>query len=284
VETIAEADVILSSFGDPYDTNGGLLGRGGQEVTRTHANDLGKTRPYGLTLCNIGTPGCSGADPFTPEFHRVEGAFNAPPSLGTFTGFEVQRKRALAGDETFEAIETDVVLDTDEDSPTFKKLTFIDGTELANAVDYAYRVRGLATDGNTGWSTPDVITAVNDAPLLSVPVPPPSGEDLYTMTNKQTLKKSAAEGVLINDRDRDSPSAFRGRRVVAVVTQPTKGTLVMDASGAFTYQLFKSNQSSFVGVDTFTYTADDGDSSEGPTVPLSAPSRVVTVTIKVTKK
>jgi len=259
---------------------GGLVGgRGGdQEIDSTIANDLGKTRPYALKVCVIGTPGCSAADPSTPEYHRVEGTFNAPP-FGDFSDYEVQRKRAAASDTTFVTIPNATIKDPVTLKPTNR---FRDLTELADGVEYAYRVRGVAADGNTGWTraTPNtVIEAVNDAPEAA-----PDG--VFQVSNKSVLNGA----VLGNDLDDDSPTAFRARRAI-LVSGPAVGTLRCGASGpspaicadgTFRYTPPKG---SFLGEVTFTYKADDGlsNDSHSPQVPLSGFSDTVTVTINVFK-
>ena len=281
---------LLGGRGGLLSGRGGLLGgRGGEqsgEITHRLAGELGKTRPYALSLCIVGQdPDCSDADPFTPAFHRIGGTFNAPP-FGPSTGYEyeVQRKRASASDATFVTIQTDVVLDTVKN-----KLTFIDNTELANAVDYAYRVRGLATDGNTGWSQTEVKTAVNDAPVAVA-------DGTYQVNNKSTLTvpSQGNPGLLVNDTDHDSPSAYIGRRAVLVNgPAPGTGTLTCGTSGPSpaicadgSFRYVPPKGGSYVGLVTFTYKADDGDSNDGhsPQIPLSGYSNTVTVTINVFKK
>ncbi|HXV68794.1 MAG TPA: Ig-like domain-containing protein, partial [Nitrospira sp.] len=280
----------------------GLIGgRSGQEgeVTYKLAKDLGKTRPHGLTLCNIGTSGCSNAAPSTPELSRVAGSFNAPP-FGTFTDYEVQRKRTSESDDDFDPISVNVVLD-----PETNKLTFIDYTELADGVhcksirendaecEYAYRVRGLSTDGNTGWSLSKVIAAVNNAPAV--------GHDgVYQVNNKSTLTvpSSGNPGLLVNDTDPDSPTGYIGRRAVLVsgpvdVNGMPTGTLTCGTSGPSpaicangSFRYVPPKGASFVGLVTFTYKSDDGLSNDGhsPQVPLSSLSGTVTVSINVFKK
>jgi VCBS repeat-containing protein len=73
----------------------------------------------------------------------------------------------------------------------------------------------------------------------------------------------AAPGVLGNDSDVDSASL-----TAAVVTGPTRGTLALNANGAFTY----TPAANYSGPDSFTYTASDG----------SLASNVATVAITVT--
>ena len=234
------------------------------ELTFTLANELGKSRPHQLTVCVIGRdPGCSNAPEFDPNYHRVEGHFNAPP-FGEYSGYEVQRKRADASDTTFVTVGT-----TSTNS-------FIDPTELANGVAYVYRVRGLAVDGNNSeWSQISApVTASNDAPQAV-------GNGTFTVDNKSTLPLVIQTQLLFDDRDVDSPTAFVGRRLVVTV-QPAHGTLTLNGSGTtLTYKPTKN----YVGPDNFKYKTDDGlsSSSDAPPVALSGLSNEVTVTINVIK-
>jgi hypothetical protein len=232
--------------------------QGREEMSYNLALELGKSRPSSLAVCNVGTPGCRDAAPFTPAYHRVFGRFSPIPfGAGTY---QVQRKRGGAADSTFVTV---VTTTTNE---------FIDYTELADGVTYTYRVRLVAADGNSGWSASRSIPAINDAPMAS--------SDVYEIDNKSELTV-AAPGVLGNDADRDSPAAFIGRRAVLDVG-PVVGTLTLNANGSFKYTPPKG--ASFVGPVTFTYRADDGLSSDSPQVPLSGFSAPATVTINVTKK
>jgi hypothetical protein len=237
-----------------------------EELTFTHANEMGKSRPYQLTVCVIGNPGCSTAAPFDPNYHRVEGHFSAPP-FGGFSSYQVQRKRAGAADSTFVTV-----------GGTTSANTFVDSTELADSVfnsglQYVYRVRGLATDGNSEWSRPSApISPVNNQPVASADPGP------FTVDNRGTLTLD----VLANDSDGDSPPAFKGRRPL-ITQQPTSGTLTPNSDGTLTYTPPRTFSGTSLVV-SFKYRADDGLSSDTPQVPLSAPSdQEITVTITVTK-
>jgi uncharacterized protein len=83
---------------------------------------------------------------------------------------------------------------------------------------------------------------------------PVAANDSYT-TDEDTPLTVAAPGVLVNDTDGN------GDPLTAVlVSGPTKGTLVLNSDGSFTY----TPNANYNGSDSFTYTAHDGsaDSNE----------------------
>jgi Big-like domain-containing protein len=260
---VGDMGSVAADLGSVAGDLGSVAGEQGSqdELSYTLANEMGKSRPYQLTVCVIGRDnGCSTAPPFNASYHRVEGHFTAPP-FGGFTSYEVQRKRASASDATFVTVGT---------TPTN---SFVDTTELADNTAYVYRVRGLATDGNSEWSRNSAsLTATNLAPQAV-------GEGPFPVDNKATLPLSIAT-LLANDADSDSPSAFTGRRLIVTV-QPAHGTLTLNSAGTIlTYTPVKT----YEGPDSFKYKTDDGLSSDSPQIPLSGLSNEVTVTITVTKK
>ncbi len=121
------------------------------------------------------------------------------------------------------------------------------------------RVRILGTSGTSQLLK---ITAFNlDNPSNNSP--PTAVADTYAATEDTVLTVTAANGVLKNDTD---PNA--GTTLTAVIaTQPTKGTLTLNANGSFTY----TPQANANGTDTFTYRASDGTAQSSP----------VTVTINI---
>jgi VCBS repeat-containing protein len=78
--------------------------------------------------------------------------------------------------------------------------------------------------------------------------------DSYEAT-EDTVLTVAAPGVLANDTDVDNNTLS-----AAVVTQPTNGTLVLNANGSFTY----TPNANFNGTDSFTYRASDGTLQSAP--------------------
>ena len=215
---------------------------------------MGKGRPSGVTACVIGRDaGCAGAVAFSAAYHRIPVRFTPSP-IGSFSSHEVQRKRASEPDTAFTTVGTTTTT------------AFTDLTELPNGVAFAYRVRGLASDGNSGWSHPS-------PPIIAFNEPPVAVADSYSGAAK-TLN-IAAPGVLANDRDPDSPAAFLGRRAVRVAG-PSLGTLTLNPNGSFVYTPNKCGVA-----DSFTYTADDGPWSVDPTIALSQPSNTVAVAVIV---
>lgn len=110
----------------------------------------------------------------------------------------------------------------------------------ANGTDtFTYR----ASDGTNQSAITTVtitIAPVNDAPVAV--------NDSFSTTRNTPLTQ-AAPGVLVNDTDVDSTTL-----TVTVVTNPTNGTLTLNANGSFTY----TPNNNFTGTDTFTYRVSDG--------------------------
>ncbi|PKO14105.1 MAG: hypothetical protein CVU39_16140 [Chloroflexi bacterium HGW-Chloroflexi-10] len=128
--------------------------------------------------------------------------------------------------------------------------TAAEGTQV---VLTATITNGTAPDSNYVQNFTITVT-VNDAPVALA--------DSYDVDETRQLSIDAANGVLANDTDVDSPA------ITAVLVSTTaNGTLTLNADGSFTY----TPNVDFGGVDTFTYKATDG----------KADSNVVTVTINV---
>jgi hypothetical protein len=111
------------------------------------------------------------------------------------------------------------------------------------------------------WSNVAIVTItvnpINDAPIAN--------NDAYTMDQNpagNAVLSIAAPGLVVNDTDVDSSSLS-----AVWVSNPTQGTLLLNADGSFTY----TPTTGYVGTDSFTYKANDGQ----------ADSNVATVTITV---
>lgn len=109
--------------------------------------------------------------------------------------------------------------------------------------------KDLGSAGNDdywGWGRIDVGKAIEQN---AGPMPPVAQDDNYTTNEGQTLNV-AAPGVLANDSDPN------GQALTAVIdTNPTNGTLTLNANGSFTY----TPNAGFFGQDTFKYKARDTD-------------------------
>jgi hypothetical protein len=138
----------------------------------------------------------------------------------------------------------------------------LDGVQYINVTDTGfdsqpvYSSGGISLDMWTG--TPSLM---NIKSLLVFSASPIAQNDSYQVSQGSTLAVSAP-GVLSNDTGNGS-SSF----TAAVITPPANGTLNLQPNGSFTYV----PQTSFSGIDSFTYQANAGGAS----------SNVATVTITV---
>jgi VCBS repeat-containing protein len=111
-----------------------------------------------------------------------------------------------------------------------------------------------ATDGTTtsGTATVTITVTPDNAPVAN--------NDSYSVLVNSPLSVSAP-GVLANDTDID------GNSLTAILAaSPANGTLTFSNNGGFLYV----PNSGFLGVDTFTYRANDGQSNSAPaTVTIS---------------
>lgn len=87
--------------------------------------------------------------------------------------------------------------------------------------------------------------------VLPVPDSPTPGADSYT-TDEDTVLTVPSTGVLGNDTDADGDGL-----TASLQAQPTKGTVVFNADGSFTY----TPNTNAVGTDRFTYSVSDGTQS-----------------------
>jgi hypothetical protein len=293
VTDFGSGDVTDFGSGDVTDFGSGDVtdfgsGDERQEVDYDEARGLGRTAPYGLAACAIGSIKPDGTAcnitpqvlPNTPFYHRNLITWNAA-AVGKVTAYLIQRKKAADPDSSYAQVGTSTTN------------YFIDAEELPDshvvtAPQFTYRVRARFDDvvaaQLSAWSQSATLGAVNDRPQAAA--------DSYAVLNNTTLTVPAP-GVLANDGDSDSPLSYIGRRVI--ITSPTGGTmngdfltvttakggtLVMNTkTGGFTY----SPKGGFIGSDSFKYKTNDGPWSD-PAVPLSLDSDEVIVSITVTKK
>jgi len=119
-------------------------------------------------------------------------------------------------------------------------------------------VSPLPLEDPAGPGAPAIVAQC--AAATSSNTPPVAADDFYAMNGHQQLGAS----VLANDVDAEGDPLS-----VALVSGPGSGTLALGTDGLFTY----TPDRGFDGVDTFTYTADDGQ----------ADSNAATVSITVTR-
>lgn len=131
-------------------------------------------------------------------------------------------------------------------------VSYTPAPDFFGADSFSYTV----ADGQGGLSTATVnvnVSNVNDAPVAT--------GDVYGMNQDTTLNVNPP-GVLANDTDIDGDAL-----TAVLVTSTSNGSLGFNADGSFVY----TPNAGFTGLDSFTYTANDG----------AADSEVVTVNITV---
>jgi hypothetical protein len=181
-------------------------------------------------------------------------------------------------------------------SPNSTSASIVDDEELPNGIQFTYWVKGnlntvpdcnpiplpAAQPDCTGATNTATITAQNTAPVAVNDLNNP----LYVTVRNTTipLTINAAQGVLANDTDVDSPKTVARpdplKVVVSATVLPLNGTLTLNPDGSFTYMPKKN----FDGTDTFKYKADNGTWPRDPSITMSPISNEATVTIVVKKK
>jgi hypothetical protein len=267
----------------------------GAELDFNTARNIGQTPPPSFTACILGADpstqqGCTGPwtdnngvahpaqpAPGDPSFHRVYTTWGEP-SLGNVDHYLVWRLRGSTVPVNWQNTAVQV------GTPTTRSL--VDTEELPNGLSFTYFAQAAFLDGSrSGVSNFALIASAID-------VAPTANADSYSMAPFTTLRVNAADGVLANDTDTDSPHfidfttmpAPNGRGVAVLVSGPSfaaEDGFTFNSDGSFTYTPVCGADEGIGIIDSFTYQANDGTWSRDSTVSLSGDSSVTTVTIKV---
>lgn len=172
---------------------------------------------------------------------------SGPQLIGTFTVdgwvLDVSLVTADATDQAVEALAKAITYENISENP-------LGGDRL---------VWVTITDGDGGDDTASVTQTIS---VESVNDPPIAASETYQVVSGNLLDVSFLEGVLANDSD------FEGDSLTAILDDPTEnGELSFNSDGSFDY----TPSTLFYGLDTFTYTANDGQ----------AASAIITVAIEV---
>jgi ELWxxDGT repeat protein/VCBS repeat-containing protein len=119
-------------------------------------------------------------------------------------------------------------------------------SDFSGTVTFKYRLNDETVTSDPITVTITVI-AVNDPPIAQ--------PDSYTMDEDGTLTVGVDDGVLSNDVDVEGDAM-----TAEVVTNPSHGTLTLNANGSFTYK----PTANYSGSDTFTYRAKDATGQSQP--------------------
>lgn len=133
----------------------------------------------------------------------------------------------------------------------------ISGSSLRTAASFdfetkdAYDIRVRSTDpGGLYYEKAFAISVrdVNESPVTA--------DDDYAVAENQILVVDAAAGVLANDWDPDAGDVLGS---ATTLSEPSFGTLVLQADGSFTYE----PDAGFTGSDSFAYKVSDGKGGVG---------------------
>lgn len=130
---------------------------------------------------------------------------------------------------------------------TYTPLANFNGTDT-----FTYRITGNPNGLSNIATVTITVNPVND--------PPVAVNDTYSVVVDNVLTVPASQGVLANDFDVDGDPL-----TVVSNTNPTNGSLVLNADGSFTY----TPNTGFIGQDTFNYTISDGQLTATATVTIN---------------
>ncbi|MFN8491649.1 MAG: LamG-like jellyroll fold domain-containing protein [Caldilineaceae bacterium] len=149
-----------------------------------------------------------------------------------------------------------------------KSATGFQVNNLTPGQSYSFLVRTFTP--KHGLQQNDLLSDITDpvAVTLGVNRPPVAANDSYTLTQDTALTIDAAHGLLANDRDPDGDKLKIG--AISGINPGSKFALNLD--GSFTY----TPAPGFVGTDTFTYQASDGQAlSNAATVSFQVKAKPV---------
>ena len=228
----------------------------GADIDLDTLHGMGRAKPYSLTACVIGTPGCTPAPPGNPLYHRVATGWHNPTEGHVFAN---HLHRTDLGGEVQGSPTAGVAHNDPEHLPNGVALNLCVQSEFDDVTPHDF-------SPNSDSAT---VTAINDAPAAN--------GDSYN-ANQDTVLNVTAPGVLGNDTDGDSPASS----VKAVPSDPAStygpfhGSVSLNADGSFTY----TPVAGYTGPDSFAYMANNGLWTDG-TTPMSPDSAPATVSIAV---
>ena len=211
--------------------------------------------------------GFSGTDSFT--YHAFDGALgsaiitvdilvNSAP-LAVDDSYSVTEDNPLIVDVNSGLLDNDVdfdpltvILVSDPTSGTLSlnldgSFIYLPNGDFQGADSFTYRATDSLQQSNLATVSLNV-TGSNDSPI--------GRDDEYEVEIDQLLTVIAAEGILANDSDSDSPGI-----TATLISNVSNGTLSLQPNGSFTYQPAPG----FLGTDLFVYQANDGSSQSDNT-------------------
>jgi VCBS repeat-containing protein len=227
-------------------------------------------------------PNFNGTDSFT--YIAKDGLADSAPATVTITVNPINDPPTTVADSYVTGVNTaltknaaDGVLknDTDPETPTGLTAAQVVGSGPTHGTlsfnadgSFTYTPENNFTGNDSFTYTASDGTLTSNAAIVTIKVnaPPTAANDpQYTATEDTPLTIAAAQGVLVNDSD------VNGDTFTAVeVTGPANGTLTLAANGGFTY----TPDDDFVGTDSFTYRANDGNADSAPaTVTITVAER-----------
>lgn len=226
------------------------------------------------------TAGYTGADSFT--YRASDGAATSAPATVSITVVGANSAPVANGDSYTTAKDTALTIagpgvlgnddDTDGDALTAALVTGpTHGTvtvDTNGSFTYTPTAGYSGADSFTYWASDGAATSALATVSITVRgsnTGPLANDDDYS-TAEDTPLTIAGPGVLGNDIDTDGDPLS-----VAYASQPSRGTVLMNADGSFTY----TPDANFNGVDYFEYIASDGMGTSGGVTTVSITVRPV---------
>jgi len=262
-DTTTGIDQICSAFNGtkPYGTTtttGGITTKTGYATYESHCNICHNANNKSIYVSPEWDWYRNGAPNYSDrlKFCTVEGIIATPLANQTFSrggiinitarGFSPRGKTSpLTYTFTFSDNRTPIVVKPSANPATYPKdnAITVSNVPLPTAGSLTITLNTSDLTGTTVTTDP----APDTRTILVSADPTVANADTYTVQSGSTLSVPIKTGVLANDSGVGTLTATR-------VTNVTHGTLVLNPNGAFSY----TPNASFVGADSFTYTASNG--------------------------